>query len=535
MTNWKRTLAALLAMLMALSCFCAVAEEEMVTLTSCKAINDTMQGFIDQKDDILTDNIWFNDYRDVLGVDVQYEWTAPSAQYNEKMNAQIAANDLPDFMVVNSTQLKQLVDYGMAYDLTDLFAERASDFTNQMMELDNYVSLSQATFDGKLYALPNVAGNRDHANFWWIRKDWLDNLGMEIPTTLDELVEVMYAFAQKDPDGNGENDTYGMALTKDIIGGNLGVAALAEGMGAYLDGWLETDEGKVYGSIQPEVKPMLELLAKLYADGVIDREFIVKDGSKVNEEILAGKFGLFSGQHYHAFFPLAEAKNVDPDADWIAISIVSDDGSKPKTMLNGSAGEFVVVNADCEHPEKVIDLYNYYYQKDCALSPDYELRYHGVIASNPDDTVITEWYAWAAVQTFYPMQNMYIHIGVEKHYLDNDDSEMDNGWVSENVYNIDKFNSGDLGYYSTAIWSGPGDYTGEGRIHWYDQNDMFLINAYIGANTDSMTMYNATLDQMRLEMFTSIITGDASVDTFDNYVEQWKALGGDAITAEVNA
>ena len=129
MKNWKRTLAALLAMLMALSCFCAVAEEEMVTLTSCKSISDTMQGFIDKKSDVLTDNRWFNDYRELFHVDVQYEWTAPSAQYDEKMNAQIAANDLPDFMMVNATQLKQLVDYGMAYDLTELFDEHASDFT----------------------------------------------------------------------------------------------------------------------------------------------------------------------------------------------------------------------------------------------------------------------------------------------------------------------------------------------------------------------------------------------------------------------
>lgn len=534
MKNWKRTLAALLAMLMALSCFCAVAEEEMVTLTSCKSISDTMQGFIDKKSDVLTDNRWFNDYRELFHVDVQYEWTAPSAQYDEKMNAQIAANDLPDFMVVNATQLKQLVDYGMAYDLTELFDEHASDFTKEMMELDNGVALSQATFGDRLYALPNVSGNRDNANLWWIRKDWLDNLGMEVPATLDELVKVMYAFAQEDPDGNGENDTYGMGLTKSLFGGNVSVTALAEGMGAYLDGWLETDEGKVYGSIQPEVKGVLELLAKLYADSVIDREFIVKDASKLNEEIIAGKVGLFSGQHWQAFYPLADSKNADNDAEWIAISIVSADGSVPKTMLNGSASDYVVINADCQHPEKVIDMYNYYYQKDCALSPDYDIRYHGTLDADPNSE-ITEWYHWSAVKSFYPMQNMYIHMGVEKHYLDGDDSEMANGWVSDNVSSIDKYLAGDLSYYSSYIWCGAGDFTGEGRIHWYDQNDMFLLNAYIGANTDSMTMYNATLDQMCLEMFTAIITGDASIDTFDNYVQQWKALGGDAITAEVNA
>lgn len=112
---------------------------------------------------------------------------------------------------------------------------------------------------------------------------------------------------------------------------------------------------------------------------------------------------------------------------------------------------------------------------------------------------------------------------------------MSNGWVSDNVNSIDNYLAGDNTYYSSYIWSGPGDYSAEGRIHFYDENDMFIANAYTGADTDSMTMYNATLDQLRLEMFTKIITGEDELDAFDTYVEQWKALGGDMITAEVNA
>ena len=534
MRNWKRILVGLLATVLVVSGMCVMAEGgEMIVLTTCKSISDTEQTFIDKKEDVLTDNIWFRDYRELFNLDVQYDWTAPGAQYDEKMNAQIAANDLPDFMTVNATQLKQLVDYGMAYDLTDVFEEYASDFVKEMMAADNFVGLSQATFDGKLYALPNVGGNRDGSSLWWIRKDWLDNLGLEIPTTLDELVNVMYAFAQQDPDQNGENDTYGMALIKDLFGGNIGLTALAEGMGAYMDGWIETDAGKEYGSIQPQAKSVLELLAKLYADNVLDREFIVKDGTKVAEEIVAGKFGLFSGQHFQAFYPLPNSKNADNNADWIAISIVSGDGSVPKTMLNGSASSFCAVNVDCKHPEKVVEIYNYYYQKDCAVSPDYDIRYHGHLDDDPNSE-ITEYYRWSPVLSFYPMQNMYIHMGVEKHYEENDDSEMGNGWISSSVEIIDKYYAGDLSGYAQTIWCGPGDFSGEGRIHWYDQNDMFLINAYIGANTDSMTLYKATLDQLRLETFTSIITGDSSIDAFDSYVEQWKALGGDAITQELN-
>lgn len=538
----KRVLAGLMSAMLCVGSLTAFAEAqdpmakypEIVKLTSCKSVSDQMQTFIDKKSDVLTDNIWFNSYRDELGIEVEYAWTAPSAQYEEKMNAQIAANDLPDFMQVNANQLKQLVDYGMAYDMTEVFEQYVTPFTREMMEADMNVGLTQATFDGKLYALPNVNGNRDGSNFWWIRYDWLEKLNLEEPKTLDDLVKVMYAFTQNDPDGNGQNDTFGMGLTKELLGGNIGLAALGDGMGAYMDGWINGESGIEYGSIQPQVKEMLKLVNKLYADGVLDREFIVKDATKVNEDIISGKIGMFGGQHWQAFYPLQDAKNANPDADWRAISIVSNDGSTPKTMLNGSAANFYAVNVDCKNPEAVVKLYNYYYKKDPALSPDFDLHYHGRLDGEPDSEV-TEWYNWAAVNSFYPMQNLFIHRGVEKFFDEGDESMKENYWVADNIASNEKYKAGDNTYWSSFGWSGAGDYSGEGRIDYYDQNDMFIQNAYIGANTDSMVQYNATLGQLRLDTFTRIITGDAPIDEFDNYVEQWKALGGDMITQEVNA
>ncbi len=536
----KRYLSATLAILLLVFAVSAFAEgedpmakyDEMITITTCRSIGDTVQTYIDKKDDVLTDNIWFNSYRDELGINVEYVWTAPSAQYEEKMNAQIAANDLPDFMNVNASQLKQLVDYGMAYDMTEIFEQYATPFTMEMMEADMNVALDQATFDGRLMALPQVNGNRDGANFWWIRFDWLENLGLEEPKTLDELVAVMYAFAQNDPDGNGENDTFGLGINKELFG-SLGLGALCDGLGAYPDGWIEGESGIEYGSIQPEVKEALALVSQLYADGVLDREFIVKDSTKVNEDIIAGRIGLFSGQHAQAFYPLQDSVVADPEADWRAISIVSDDGSTPKTMIGGSAGSYYVVNVDCEHPEAVMKLYNYFYMKDPALSPDFDMHYHGRLDADPNSE-ITEWYQWAAINSAYPMQNLFIHRGVESYFEDGDESMKENYWVADNISGNENYLAGDITYWSTYAWSGAGDYSGEGRIDYYDLNGMFIQNAYTGANTDSMVLYNATLEQLRLDTFTRIITGDASIDEFDNYVEQWKALGGDMITQEVN-
>lgn len=507
--------------------------DEPVQITTVRAVGDSLQKFIDKKNDVLTDNIWFRSYRDELGIEVSYQWTAPAAQYNEKINTQIAANDLPDIIPVNQDQLNMLVEYGGAYDLTELFEKYATPFTKSMMEADMHVGLTQATFDGKLMALPLVSGSRDGSNLWWIRYDWLEKLGLDEPTTFRELIDVMYAFAKNDPDGNGVDDTYGMGLHKLLFGGNMGIAALGDGLRAYVDGWVELEDGSLgYGSIQPETKKMLEALSKLYADGVIDKEFIVKDSGKVAEEIVAGKIGMFGGQHYQAFWPLQDAINADPTADWRAISIVSDDGEKARTMLHGSASTFYVVNVDCEHPEAAIKLYNYFYAKDPALSPDFDLHYHGRLDADPESEV-TEYYQWAIMTPGYPMQNLFIHRGVDA-YFEGDKSVTENYWIADNVDQNERYLAGDMSFWATKAWSGPSDYSGEGRIDYYDKNDMFIQNAYIKANTESMVLYNTTLNQLRLEAFTKIIIGEAPIEAFDDYVAQWKQLGGDAITKEVN-
>ena len=86
-------------------------------------------------------------------------------------------------------------------------------------------------------------------------------------------------------------------------------------------------------------------------------------------------------------------------------------------MVGGSAGGFYVVSIDCEHPEAAIQLYNYYYQKDCALSPDYDSTYHTTSSTAMEHP---EWaFDWAVVKSFYPQQNLYIYRGV-KAYLDGD-------------------------------------------------------------------------------------------------------------------
>lgn len=507
--------------------------ESPITVTAVMGLSDQVQKSVSIKPDVITDNIWTRGYEKDLGIKIHYLWTVPSAQMEQKMNVSISSNDLPDIIPVNSRQLKMLVDTGVAMDITQLFDQYASDFTKQMMDADQRIGMDQATVNGKLMALPAINGAIDGASMIWIRADWLKNLNMEPPRTMDDVLKIAEAFTKNDPDQNGKDDTYGLGLNKDLLGGFAVLDGFFEGYHGYANGWIDDGSGNLaYGGIQPAIKTALGKLADMYKNGYIDKEFSVKDTAKVAESVTSGKVGMFFGQHYVPFWPLQDAKNKDANADWQAFPIVSADDQPAKPMINGSSGTFYVVNKKMKNPEAAIKLYNYFYAKDPALSPDFDPAYHG--QDSELDTHPDQFYQLAVMTSFYPQQNLFIHQNVDKYFKDNDSSVLDNYWVKDNVGNIEKYKAGDDKLWSSYAWAGP-DNSAFSVIDQYNRDDRFLRNGYIKGDTESMTLKGATLNQMRSETFTKIIIGAAPIDEFDSYVEKWRKLGGDDITKEINA
>lgn len=507
-----------------------------IEFTTVVSLNDAMQNYIGVKADVLTNNNWINGYKEDLGINVAYLWSVPGTQYEQKLNGQIAANDLPDLMNVSATQLKTLVDAGMVYDMTEVFAKYITPFSQEMMEADNNVALSQATYGGKLMALPSVNGNKDGVNMLWIRKDWLDNLKLQAPKTVDELVALAKAFTENDPDGNGKADTYGIAMNNTIYSGGLNdMTGLFESFGANPSGWVEGADGKAaFGLIQPQIKQGLAVLADLYKAGYMDKEFNTKDNSKVSEDLVAGKVGMFFGQHWVPFWPLQDGHNLNAAADWMAFPIPSADGKPAKSMVHGSAGSFYAVNVDTQYPEAAVKLFNYNYMRDCALSPDFDRNFHipgTEVMEKPEGA-----FEWSVLRTFYPMQNLFIHRGVEK-YLAGDKTQLENSWINDNALSSEKYMADPAAngtQWSSYRWAGP-DGSAFSVVDYYDTNGLMLQDLYIMGSTDGMVQYNTTLNQLALETFTKIVMGQTPVDEFDSFVTQWKSLGGDEITEEVNA
>ena len=110
--------------------------------------------------------------------------------------------------------------------------------------------------DGKLYCIPTARVSDQHRNVLGIRQDWLDNLGLDVPETIEEFEEVMRAFTEDDPDGNGKDDTYGLTGVNWVSFAASGVTMAYD---VLLGEWYERDGQVCYGYTDPNAKKAIEL------------------------------------------------------------------------------------------------------------------------------------------------------------------------------------------------------------------------------------------------------------------------------------
>ncbi|WJH33130.1 extracellular solute-binding protein [Paenibacillus sp. CC-CFT747] len=485
------------------------------------AINDVGKDFL-APGDTLENNVWLKGYENELGIKVKYDWVVERANAANKMNATLASGDIPDIFSVNQTQYKQLLDAGKIADLTDAFNKYGSEQLKQFYT-EGGDGLKPVKQDGKLFGLTDYSGTIDAAPMVYIRSDWMKKLNLELPKTMDDLLNIAKAFSEKDPDGNGKKDTFGIQLNKDLDAGwTIKLDGFANGYHAFPQMWVKDSSGKlVYGSIQPEMKPALAKLQELYKAGVIEQEFGTKDVTKASETIMAGKSGIFFGPLASPFAISAMMK--DPNIDWTAYPIPSADG-KPAVVGSRILNATVfVVRKGFEHPEALVKMLNFSVEKLYGKSAEKEAAtYLGTGGQG---------FQVAPVKLLQPNKNITIYKNVSAALKANDPSKL-NREEKGNYDFIMKYRGGDRAQWVYERIFGP--VSSISVIEQYMNNKLMKVNEFSAPPTATMATKKATLDKLELETFTKIIYGESPVDEFDKFVENWKKLGGDQITNEVN-
>lgn len=486
----------------------------------------------------IDNNVWYTGYKETLGINLKNLWVVADDQYNQKFSVAVAAGDLPDVYTVYSPKdLQMLYSNEMIADLTNVVEQYASPLTKDILSRDGGMGINTASFKGKLMAIPETNSVADQTEMIWIRNDWLKKLNLSAPKTMDELLNVMNAFVTQDPDGNGKKDTYGLAACKGFV--NTSNAASGYGPGikgwadisgffysyhAYPDGWIKDAAGNLaYGTIQPEMKAPLMKLQEMYKAGLIDPEFAVKDDTKVGEDANAGKVGIAFGQNWNSLWPLQTSKDNDPTVDWVAIPMVSIDNMPALPLVTSPIYKWHVVNKKCKNPEALVKMTNLWVDKNYGSNPE-TTKY----TSSPEGKEI---FKMALFHIWPPTKNNVDSIAVNDAITTKDASKLDS--TQKNYYdNTVKYLNGDVKGWPLAAVFGPGG--SQTICIAADKGKSWVVSEFFGSPTQTQIDRDATLKKMRDETFTQIIMGKASIDEFDKFVQQWKKLGGDQITNEIN-
>jgi len=227
----------------------------------------------------------------------------PSTVYNEKLPVMVASGDIPKVVSANKTP------YILDAILDDVFWEIGPYLKDypRLSEL-NEIIYKNISVDGKIYGLPRV---RPIARGTYIyRKDWLNNLGLQEPKTIDEFYNVLRAFTYDDPDKNGQQDTYGMTV-RDMP---IEVRDMAIFYGAP-NNWGIVDGKFVKDVLFDEYMEGLKFMKKLYDEGLINKDFLAVDRPKWEGEFEFGKAGIIHNTSNTVTIFGARVKNQKSDSE----------------------------------------------------------------------------------------------------------------------------------------------------------------------------------------------------------------------------
>jgi putative aldouronate transport system substrate-binding protein len=493
-----------------------------IEMTSVTTINATVK-FLEGND--IYNNIWTRTYEDVLGIKLQYKWVVDGSMYAQKLGLSINSGDIPDMFVVNPAQLVLYHEADLLADLTSVYEAEASANTRDIMTQDP-VSLKSARIDGKLWGIPLTDASVTYASVLWIRQDWMNKLGISSPKNMADVLEISRRFTQEDPDGNGVNDTIGLALDKDLFGAIASLAGFFNGYHAYPGIWFERDGGLVNGSVQPEMRAALLALQKMYADGQIDKEFGVKDINKVTETIAQGKCGMEYGVWWNPYHPLNLSQANNPDAYWQAFAIPSVDETPARSQYSSATGAFLVIRKGYEHPEALVRMVNFW-TDNIVRSQDDNIRRTFLGDINNPDVVL---YKYTPIVLWEPNANIdnghLLREALAKH--DPSGLNLDAQWRYRIIQAY--FEQGIKEAWVEVATNGP-----NGAIPILEGvlKDRGILNRFYGTPTPTMVEKLPTLQTMEAEMITKIIMG-GPIELFDQFVKDWYQMGGTQISEEVN-
>ena len=486
------------------------------------------------ENDTYTDNAYTRYIKSVINVQNVDVFEANDSQYDTNVSMAISMGSLPDIMVVSSQdEVEQLVEAGLIEDLTESYNNCISDRIRKMYESYGDSLKDMVTYDGKIMALPET-NITDGPNLVWLRKDWMDKLGLSAPHTIDDVVNIVKHFISEDPgnngvDASGKPNTVGLAVDTDVTG-ECGYSSeflldiIFACFGAYPKQWIMSDDGEiVYGSVTDEAKEALSYISSLYNQGVIDNDFLLRTSTNICELIENGQCGSFFGPWWAPNNPLANAVSSNPDADWQPYLIATDSDGTTSYHSQNPCYKYVVVRKGYEHPEIAAKMISVMFDKvrfDCTDSEEFKNYYQLNVEPTARPLSINVDYNNA-------LSICYRNIDATISGRKNPDSLelLERSFYdacSEYIKNANKTSTQWAAYMSRIK-----------ACSLIAQDNIKVVDSLYFKTTDTMKSHWWRLKAKEKEAYLKIISGEEDISYFDTFVKEWNEQGGQTITSEV--
>lgn len=271
---------------------------------------------------------------------------------DNQLNVQIASGETPDMFVPTGTASQTYALDGILADMTPFVSpETMPHYFNWIDETE----LERYAIENGFVRAP-VPFARNVYRSYYIRKDWLDNLGLEMPSSYEEMMDVMRAFTFDDPDGNGKNDTYGMSAAGNgtSISWDLPQWIHNDLIGAFM----VEDESFIDVQSDPRVEGVINDAVDMIEEGIIDPDWFLNEGTEHVDRAAQGKVGIVLGAIEDFAFDanpnslINKTKAINPEAEWVPFNPFPDKPGVWTENLPDTPFVFPASLAE-ESPEKI--------------------------------------------------------------------------------------------------------------------------------------------------------------------------------------
>ena len=309
---------------------------------------------------------------------VHVEWNVlPRRDARQKINLMLAsATDLPDVFlgsgVVSPEQATLYGGQGLFLPLND-YIDRYSTEVKRFFEENPLIKKVGTSPDGNIYSLGNydLCYHCYYSQRAWYNKTWLDQLGLEVPQTAEELYDLLQAFKEQDPNGNGRADEVG--YTGATTGWRTTVDGYLMNPFEYNDGGdrLYVDGGNIVAAFTSSAwRDGLRYMNRLYAAGLIDPESFVQDQNQLKQGVEGETilYGVITAG-VPAAFSLNEG---EPTKNYRLLPPVAGPTGLRRTPFyppeHGFRNGRFVITSDAEHPEVAFRWADYMYAEEATLT-----------------------------------------------------------------------------------------------------------------------------------------------------------------------